>query len=521
MDAAGDPEAEAPAAPLPEGEDGGGVLYAYLQEPVSIDPAVASDPNDLGLVDHLFDSLTQIGASGEVLPAAAGDWAVNADLTSYTFHLRADGTFHDGSPVDAGDFVRAWRRLLDGTDGEVSPSAYLLDAVEGSDRARSGGLLSGAVAVDDRTLRVDLSMPFAQFPVVAAHPSLAPVPPSVNLPDWRDRPVGNGAFAMAEPWQHGRFIRLEAVEDGEDGPALEQVVFRIYEGEDADTAGYDDFARGNLDVAPVPEDILATLERDGGDPHAGPGLIDGTRAVSAVYAFNTEMPPFDDRRVRQAIALLIDQEPFASLPPEGIRVAARSIVPPGFGDYEPPFCDFCRRDAERAEALLAELEEPPGPMELAFYDHPDHRAVAQSVQENVGAVLGPGALELRPLSRSAWVAAQRAGELGFFLSGWVGEYASPDAFLYPLLHPSAVGRGNPSRYRSEEIGLLLDEARATADGYARERLYREVESRALEEAVLVPLFFYRHAVVVSERVQGYRIGPTGFVDLTRVSLVEP
>ncbi|MGH3440562.1 MAG: peptide ABC transporter substrate-binding protein [Nitriliruptorales bacterium] len=520
-DAAGGSDADPPPVTLPDPDTRGGVLYAYLEEPASIDPAGASSPDEFALVDHVFDSLTRVGASGEVLPAAAESWEPSADLTSFKFRLRADGTFHDGSAVEAQDFVRAWRRLVEGADGAVSPSAYLLDVVEGRQRSRGGGILSGVVAEDDRTLRVDLAMPFAEFPVVAAHPALGPVPPSVNFPSWRERPVGNGPFAMAEPWQHGRFIRLEAVAEGKDEPTLEQIVYRIYEGEDAEAAGYDDFTRGNLDVAPVPEDILPLLERDGSDAYAGPGVIDGPRAVIAVYAFNTELPPFDDPRVRQAISLLIDARSFPDLPPEGTRVAARSVVPPGFGGYEPPFCDFCRRDPTRAEALLAELEEPLEPIELAFYDHPDHRPVAEQAQQSVNEVLGPDALQLRPLSRSVWMAALREGELGFFLSGWVGEYPSPDAFLYPLLHPSFIGQGNPSRYASEDVTLLLDEARATADDLARERLYRQAEARALADAVIVPLFFYRHAVVVAERVQGYRIGPTGLVDLTQVSLVEP
>lgn len=501
---------------------GGGIFYAYLRQPTSIDPAHALEPEDLSVITELFDSLTAVDALLQIVPGAAERWESNSDATVFSFHLRPDATFHDGQPVTADAFKRAWQRVIGRLGGPPPAGRYLLSSVQGYEQALTGGDLSGVVALDPLRLQVTLAAPFAEFPAVASHPALGPAPhAALDDPDgFAQQPIGNGAFRMDGPWQPGQFIRLEAF-DGYVGekPRLEQLIYRIYEGEGAAGAGYEDFAKGNLDVAPVPPNKMKSatskygLSRDG---YTGPGVLNGVRLMTAFYGFNTEKPPFDDPTVRQALSLLIDRDGIVKDLTDEARTSARSIVPPSLKSYQPPACDFCAYDPARATQLLEERHI--GPIELVYFEGADHQVVAERVQRDVNSVLGPGALILRPLPQGEWLDAIRSGEASFFLSGWPAEYPSVDALLYPLFHQSRIGVDNTARYKNPQVNTLLDSARRDLDAARRSGLWHQAESIVLTDLPVVPLFHYRHARVVASRVRGFTLSPLGDVDMTKVWL---
>ncbi len=502
---------------------GGGIFYAYLPQPTSIDPAHAVEPEDLSVISELFDSLTAADALLQITPGAAERWESNPDATVFTFHLRPEATFHDGQPVTADAFKRAWQRVI-GRLGGPPPAAarYLLSPVQGYEHALSGGDLSGVVVLDPLRLQVTLATPFADFPAVVSHPALGPVPQAAldDPAGFAQQPIGNGAFRMDGPWQPGQFIRLEAFDRyvGEK-PKLEQLIYRIYDGEGAAGAGYEDFAKGNLDVAPVPPNKMKSamskygMSRDG---YTGPGVLNGVKLITAFYGFNTEKPPFDDPAVRQGLSLLIDRDGIVKDLTDEARAPARSIVPPAFPTYQPPACDFCAYDPVRAAQLLDERRL--GPIELVYFEGADHQVVAERVQRDVNSVLGAGALILRPLPQGEWLDAIRSGEASFFLSGWPAEYPSVDAVLYPLFHQSRIGVDNTTRYKNPQVSTLLESARRELDAAKRAGLWRQAESIVLTDLPVVPLFHYRHARVVASRVRGFTLSPLGEVDMTKVWL---
>ncbi|MDQ3931280.1 MAG: ABC transporter substrate-binding protein, partial [Actinomycetota bacterium] len=492
---------------------GGGIFYAYLPQPSSIDPAHAVAPEDLSVVSELFDSLTAVDVLLHILPGAAEGWEANADATVFTFRLRPNATFHDGQPVSADAFKRAWQRIIARSGGPPSAVRYLLAPVQGYEQAQTGGDLSGVVALDPLTLRVTLGAPFAEFPAVVSHPALGPVPRSaVDDPEgFARQPIGNGAFRMDGPWQPGQFIRLEAF-DGYVGekPKLEQLIYRIYEGEGAAGAGYDDFAKGNLDLAPVPSDKMKSAMNKYGasqDGYSGPGVLNGVKLITAFYGFNTERPPFDDPAIRQALSLLIDRDGIVKELGDEARVAAHSIVPAGLEGYQLPACEFCNYDPARAAQLLVGRQL--GPLELVYFEGADHQLVAERVQRDVNSVLGPGTLTLRPLPQAGWLESIRRGDASFFLSGWIAEYPSAEALLYPLFHQSRIGIDNATRYKNPEVNALLDSARRELDPARRAALWHEAESIVLSDLPVLPLFHYRQARVVASRVRGFTLSPMG------------
>lgn len=341
-----------------EGEGTGGTLrYGLGGNPASIDPRFVADDEGVTVVDALFDSLVTTGDDlDEVVPAAAAEWQVAEDGLTYTFQLREDASYHDGSPVVAEDFVRAFQRIADGTASPTSFLSYQLSPVRGYEDAQAdGGALAGVQAVDSTTLQIELAHPMAEFLQVLAHPSLAPIPAAAeeDPEEFAERPIGNGPFAMAEAWQPNQFIRVARHTAHHDPPLLDEVVFQIFADDRSRQQQYADFERGQIDVAEVPPASLIEATATYGrsvDGTSGPGVLDGMTGALYAYGFNTELPPFDDPAVRRAVTMLIDRDRIVQQVLLGAREAADTLVPPALPGARAGRCALCRFDPEAARA---------------------------------------------------------------------------------------------------------------------------------------------------------------------------
>lgn len=501
--------------------DGGSLKFQLIAEPEFIDPGFVLESEGRSVVDALFDSLFRVDDGLEVVPEAAADWTVNDEGTIYRFVLRRDERFHDGSAVTAQDFVRAWNRIVNGAPGELSPNAHHLRQVVGYDASRATDVpLEGVRALDQRTLEVRLTNPNFEFPVVLSHPSLAPVPPGVDDATFRESPVGNGPFAMAQPWQHGRFIRVVRADDyAGRRPHLDEVVFQIY-GEDADQDAYGDFEEGRLHYAVVPPDVLdeaRSLHGRSVDGYAGPGVVDGENLILYYLGFNVEQPPFDDPTVRRAISLVIDRAALTEDLLDGTRVPANRLLPSGIPGSRPETCRYCVHDPEQAREILGDRELEP--IALAFNTHPAQEAIARQVREDIEEHLGIK-VNLSPREFDEYLPQLRAGELGFFRLGWEAEYPSADNYLDPLFGSAHIGDTNVVRFGDAEVDELIARARATKDRERRRELYGRAEQRVLNLTPVAPLMFYRHNRIVDDAVRDLRVRPDGSVDLTRVWLAD-
>jgi len=240
------------------------LAYQLSSKPAGIDPLYAFDSEGAVVVDALFDGLTSWESqTSAVLPAAASSWDANAKVTVWTFHLRAAAKFSNGTSVTAQDFKFAWERLLTSANGDWG--SYLLSGVKGAAALASGKArhLSGVVAKNKTTLVVTLNAPFADFPSTVANPSLAPVPRGLlgtakKAARYRNAPVGNGPFMLAEPWDRKNTVRLVA-SPGYYGaaPHLAGITFTVIEDL---AAAYAQFQAGTLDVATFPAASLAEVE---------------------------------------------------------------------------------------------------------------------------------------------------------------------------------------------------------------------------------------------------------------------
>ena len=514
-----------PGTPV-EDIDRGTLRIALAVDPVSIDPRGVVDDEGEMVVRALFEPLVVLDERGAVLPGAAQRWEVVDDGRTYVFHLR-EATFHDGTPVTAEDFRRAFVRVADDTVAPRFRSALLEDVV-GLGTASVAAGLAGVEVVDARTLRIRLERARPAFLVNVSDLALVPVPASADLDPaaYEERPIGNGPFAMVEPRVRGGFVRLGRVADHHRAPLVDGIVLQVYADDPTGERRWADLLAGQIQVAPLTpdrrEDALATFGL-ASDPWRGPGVLLGATARSYLYGFNVEVPPYDDVRLRQALSASIDRDALASGVLEGTYLSADRIVPPALDPATgaAPVCPHCTLDVELARSLYGSWSEdqPEGTSLTVTLDYPRsalHAAVAEAIARDIEETLDV-AVRLRARPLAGFVRSVEAGEAGLFRMGLRAGSPGPRG-LVDLLDPRfrPDGPDDWTRFGDGDFGAELAALAVDPDGAGERALL--LEALLLDRAAVIPLLWGRLDLVVTPEVRGFRVGPDGRLWLERVSL---
>ncbi len=453
-------------------------------------------------------------------------WESTPDATSFTFHLDPEAQWHDGSPVVAQDVVRGLQRVVDGTLEPVSLHGPLLEQVVGYSVARTGRPLRGVGALDEHTVRIDLTAPMPELPSLLAHPALAPVPPAAadDPAAFGEAPVGNGPFELGDRWAHNQFLRLVPSSSHPTPDAIGDVVFRVYADDEDRTVRYADLLAGQLQVAPLPlgrrDEALATY---GSAPiGGGTGVHEGLTDTVSLLTFDTRVEPFDDERFRRAVSLLVDRPGLASRT-DGARLPADALVPPGIPGAQRGVCRWCTHDPETAATLVAAVlaerpvDAPPLPP-IVIQTSTDglHGALADQLSVALRG-FGLSVRIVRP-SPAGYLESVEAEGSAIVRLGW-----SPSTPTLAAWTEDLLAAGQPaarlSGWQPQALTALLERARSSADASVRRASWQEVERLALDAAVVAPVLFYRQEVVVGDGVRGLSFDALGAVDLERVRLV--
>ncbi|HZA19704.1 MAG TPA: ABC transporter substrate-binding protein [Actinomycetota bacterium] len=488
------------------------VLDVAISEPATLDPMRIQDPGSVLVARQLFEGLTRWDpVREEVVPAAAESWKVTEGGRTFTFKLRADMTFHDGSPVEAGDFVFAFDRIA--RRRNASEIAYALEQVRGFAAVNQQGTakhLAGLSAPDKRTLVVELSEPLRDLPAVLTHPSLVPVPKEAveDIDEFLSEPVGNGPFQMARPWAPGAPVILESFPGYIQAPELDGIRFIPYP--DA-AASWLQFLDGDLDVAEVPSGQIQEAEREFGTNGFKPLL------AGYYYGINLRAGALDDVRLRKAINRAIDREAIASTIYKGTMVPPRGIVPAGMPGFEDDICStLCKYSARGASRLVSRLRPQERRLTLEYTRGEPHKQVASFVRKDLQrAGLD---VKVKGFQFSDFLKHLERGSGGAYRLGWIAEFPVPDVFLSTLF--GSVSPENHSGFRSRKIDGVLDKAHAERDEDKRVRLYQRAERMILEQAPLVPIGSFVTRWAAQPIVQDIGFDVMGGFDAADVSLDE-
>ena len=496
----------------------GGTLAIALVEPASLDPGRAAAPEELLLAANLFDGLTALDGQGNVRPAAAASWSADARRQRWEFKLRAGAKFADGTPVQAADFKFAWERLVDPRTGPRSRDLTgLLAEVKGYDALAAGRAtgLAGVTAPDPATLVVELAQPLADFPVVVAHPRLAPLPRALVARDpkgFAARPPGNGPFALAAPRTPGKPIDLVRNPAWTGRPAwLDKVHVDLVP--DQQTAWLE-FQDGLAKFAPVPLDqasAAAAVYGSSPDGSTRPGFLQGPELTTWSLGLDVRAKPFDDPDARRAVSLALNRALIASAF-AGTWFPATGVVTDGVPGARASACPACAHDPVRAKSLAgaAGLDR----FTLTVPDDQLDRRIAELAARDLRAA--GIQVRLDPVPPDAYAARLRRGGLQAFALGWTADHPRQDAFLFPQF--AATGRDNLTGFEDPTVDHLLAQARSTPDDPARAKLYQQAEDAVLTQLPVVPVLWQRHAAVLAPGLRGFDLTPQGVVDLAEVSL---
>jgi peptide/nickel transport system substrate-binding protein/oligopeptide transport system substrate-binding protein len=232
------------------------------------------------------------------------------------------------------------------------------------------------------------------------------------------------------------------------------------------------------------------------------------------------------RKVRQAMNFAVDRDYLCQVILEGRAVPAKGVIPPGMEAFNTALEGY-RFDPERAKRLLAEAGYPGGEglpvLPYHFNSQPPNPMVAQALQEMLRRV--GVRTELRQMDWGAYQNFIDEGKAKFFRLAWIADYPDPENFLYVLFHSKNAGpEGNNARYRNAENDRRLDDARSSVDPVRRLALWREAETRIVDDAPWVFLYHNATALIVKPYVKGLVL--TGMdagpemqqADLTRVRI---
>ncbi len=467
------------------------LVFINGAEPETLDPAIITGQPEGRVVSALFEGLLRFNAAGQAEPGVAKSWEVSPDGRTYRFHLREEARWSDGQPVTAHDFVRSWQRTL--TPATGSQYNYQLFYLRNAEAYASGELEDfsqvGVRALDDRTLEVELTHPTPFFLELCAFPTLFPVRTDLIEQvgdDWvkPEHILTNGAFLLKE-WRINDRIHLEKNPGYWDAENVALRTVDILPISKANTA-FNFYASGEADLLMdkglAPPSLLdALMQRP--DFHASPFL--------GVYflRFNVTRPPFDDVRVRQALALTVDNAAIVRRITRAGELPAEGFVPPGLEGYQPvPGLGY---DPERARALLAEAGFPGGrgfPLSVYLYSEGElNEAIAVELQSAWRRELGIN-IQLARQEWKVYLNSLSSLDYGIARSSWVGDYPDANTFLDMFI---TGGGNNRTGWSDAEYDRLIAEAAATADPAVRLDILRRAEELLVLHATPIrPIFYY-------------------------------
>ena len=499
----------------------GGTFKYYISDPVAIDHYNLQESEGTQVGHVLFDSLVEWDwDKGDVKAKAAESWEINDDNTVFTFHLK-DAKFHNGDPVDSESFKRGWQRLVDTTMTTPGEIGYHLAPVVGYDEMAAGEAteISGLTCPDDKTFVVTLKEPMADFLAVCCHPGLAPAPQAAidDAANYLLAPIGNGPFMMDGKWESGQYINVKRFDDYYgDKPALDAINFSIQK--DPKTA-YSELEAGNMDFCQIPTGRFAELTEKYGSSVDGytisPSRQTLAGAEASVYylAVNLEDETMANKDLRHAIGLAINRQNIVDTLYEGVREPADNVFPPII-DKKGGSWEYAKYDPEAAKKIIDEKGLAGTTIKLSYNSGGGHEDIMSCIQADLTAV-GLN-VEQDTKEWAAYLQGLTDGDFQMGRLGWIADYPTLDNFIFPNFYSTADN--NYSRYNNPEVDAAIDDARKIADEDDRKDAYRKINQMVADDMPIIPIMFYAHQHVASDRVNELYYNAQGIADLGHASL---
>lgn len=464
---------------------GGTLKISHSNRIATLNVLTNSGPAEYPVNDMVYSGLTRIGLNNTVLNDLAESWEASDDATEFTFNLREGVTFHDGTPLTSADVVATYEAILD-PDIPASASATL-------------GMVESVEAIDDLTVKFTLNAPYADLPTATAHANARILSVAAVTGDHAalDTAVnGTGPF-MLEDYDSARIVRLVRNPNyyDPDKPYLDAVEMHLFPDLAAETAN---FLSGDVDV------MLTVQQADYARIAETPGVealrVPSGRYVNVVMRF--DQAPFDDVRVRQALAMSIDRDLIVDLVLEGLgRPASDNILSPEFRfAIDTPEVPY---DPEAARALLAEAGYPDG-LDLTL------------VASNRPAIRGQVAIAIRQMAQASGFRIEVESmphdtylsnvwmQGGFYMGYWGMQPTEDETFNLLLTSDASY---EDTGWNNAEFDAAVATGRSTVDEGERAAAYRTAQELILRDLPYLIPFFEDALTASRDDVEDWTINP--------------
>ncbi len=491
------------------------LIFALQNEPDGLDPGITNNSFASPILMNAFEGLIVYDASNSIVGGSAESWDISADGTVYTFHLRDDLKWSDGSALTAEDFVYSYLRVLDPALG-AQYSGMLTDYIKGAAEYFAGDVDADAVgirAVDANTLELELIQPAAYYLGILGMWVYSPVNQATVEAagdKWTlsaDTFVSNGPFKM-QKISFGEGYELVKNENywNAANVKLEMLNFRFIP--DASTSLIA-LEKGDIDGSnSVPSADLPRLKASSDALQIIPSY--GT----TYYEINVTKAPYDDPMVRKALAMALDRTSIIENVLQTTDEPAYSLIAPGYTvdgkAYDEGRGNYglsATADVEGAQAMLAEAGYPNGEgfptLELSYYTNERVKttveAMQQMWQENLGIKVNVSTEEWAVYYENIQALNYDVGAMG-----WGADYMHPMTF-FPIRVSDAVY--NNSGYASAEYDSLVAQAQAETDPMKAMKIMRDAEDVLMADMPLIPLYYRTTPMMMAPYVKGWVITP--------------
>jgi peptide/nickel transport system substrate-binding protein len=460
--------------------------YVTGTDALTLDPQFVTDIPTARVVTQLHETLIYPDSTGKMVGVLAEKWEVSDDSLSWTFHLRRGVKFHDGAPFNANAVKFTFDRIM--AKETAAP------------RASSAAAIASVEVKDENTVVIKTKSPYAPLLAQLSAYNLAIISPAAGGKlnnEYSRAPAGTGPFKLGK-WTPGERLTIVRNEEYWGKKAASSAVdFTIVP---EDSARVLMLMSGEADViSNVPPVMVNRLK---GAP--GVKIVETTGFRTIYVGLNLDIKPFDNLKVRQAVAHAIDTKALLAGVMNSIGTAGgglESTVIPGSAKIDPyPY------NPELAKKLLAEAGYPNG-FSSEFYVTTGRYINDKQLGEAIQAQLAKVGIKVNLQSPEfgAYSAMLRQKKVPMFLLGKGSPTGDPDFTLTINVHTE--GSGNYGNYRSPKVDQLLDEQRSTVDVAKRNELLRQILQQSYDDVPWITLFYENQIFGQRDNVRGLEVLP--------------
>ena len=528
--AAGESSAESTAAESGSAAASGDDLNVMLETPVqSLDPQQATDGTSFEVIADYTDGLMQMDSDGQAVPAIAESYELSDDGLTYTFHLRTDAKWSNGTPVTAADFVFAWQRAVD--PAVASEYAYMLSDIGQVKNAaeiiagEKDKSELGVTAVDDNTLKVELNVPVSYFLSLMYFPTFYPVNEEFfnscgdTFGTSPETVLSNGAYVLDDYQPAATAFHLTKNADYYDAERVKLAGLNYQVIQDSQQALMS-YQNGDLDITLVNGEQVDQVKDDPEFKTIGAGYL------WYVSPNMSAVPELNNQNIRMALTMAIDRDAITndvlkdgSLPTYTAVPMQFAAGPDGsdFSEDQTKFSDVCAFDAEKAADYwkkgLEELGETEMTLEMIVDADDAPQKVAQVLQEQWQQALPGLTVSIKVEPKKQRVQDMQDGNFQLALTRWGPDYADPMTYLGMWITDNSNNYGLWSDADYDAIIAECTTGDLCTDAEGRWAKMYDAEKIVMDQAVIFPLYTQSNAQMQSSKVTGIDFHP---VALNRV-----